>query len=193
MGDPCKRAFTFVIFVRLSVTYPHATARLALDVFSWNLVLDTSTKIRRQSPNLVKIGQRYQALHMKTSVRLYSWRRYEVFYSLTTEQSLTTEGTSVVTMKTFTVRQLRVRAKHKPYLCVSMAITVTRTRHNVTSILPILLTLILLMWRIWWAPNNASRWQMGFNSAIKGLKEWKQGTCLTRNLDSTEICHYSKL
>jgi hypothetical protein len=26
-----------------------------------------------------------------------------------------------------------------------------------------------LMWKIWWAPNNASRWQMGFNSACKGL------------------------
>jgi hypothetical protein len=32
------------------------------------------------------------------------------------------------------------------------------------------LTPILLMWRIWWAPNNASRWQMGFNSVFKGLK-----------------------
>jgi hypothetical protein len=31
------------------------------------------------------------------------------------------------------------------------------------------LTLILLMWRIWWAPNNASKWQMVFNSAFKGL------------------------
>jgi len=31
------------------------------------------------------------------------------------------------------------------------------------------LTLILLMWRIWWAPDNASRWQMGFNLAFKGL------------------------
>ena len=31
------------------------------------------------------------------------------------------------------------------------------------------LALILLTWRIWWAPNNASRWQMGFNSAFKGL------------------------
>jgi len=31
------------------------------------------------------------------------------------------------------------------------------------------LTLILLTWRIWWGPNNASRWQMGFNSAFKGL------------------------
>ena len=25
------------------------------------------------------------------------------------------------------------------------------------------------MWRIWWARNNASRWQVGFNSAFKGL------------------------
>jgi len=37
-----------------------------------------------------------------------------------------------------------------------------------------LLTLTLLTWRIGWAPNNASRWQMGFNSAFKGLiKEMK--------------------
>jgi hypothetical protein len=28
------------------------------------------------------------------------------------------------------------------------------------------LTLILLKWRIWSAPNNASKWQMGFNSAF---------------------------
>jgi len=32
-----------------------------------------------------------------------------------------------------------------------------------------ILTLILLTWRIWWAPNNASKWQMGFNSLFKGL------------------------
>jgi len=32
------------------------------------------------------------------------------------------------------------------------------------------LTLILLTWRKWWAPNNASKQQMGFNSAFKGLK-----------------------
>jgi len=34
---------------------------------------------------------------------------------------------------------------------------------------PVLLTLTLLTWRICWAANNASRWQMGFNSAFKGL------------------------
>jgi hypothetical protein len=31
------------------------------------------------------------------------------------------------------------------------------------------LTLILLTWRIWWARYNASKWQMGFNLAFKGL------------------------
>ena len=35
------------------------------------------------------------------------------------------------------------------------------------------LTLILLTWRIWWAPNNASRLQMGFNLAFKRLKSDK--------------------
>jgi hypothetical protein len=33
------------------------------------------------------------------------------------------------------------------------------------------LTLILLTWRIWWAPNNASRWQMGFNWVFKKLSK----------------------
>jgi hypothetical protein len=33
------------------------------------------------------------------------------------------------------------------------------------------LTLTLLTWRIWWASNNASKWQMGFNSAFKGLMD----------------------
>jgi len=37
---------------------------------------------------------------------------------------------------------------------------------------PMTLTLILLTWRIWWAPNNSSKWQMGFNSAFKGLKTY---------------------
>jgi hypothetical protein len=34
----------------------------------------------------------------------------------------------------------------------------------------IYLYLILLTWRIWWAPSNASRWQMVFNWVFKGLK-----------------------
>jgi len=47
--------------------------------------------------------------------------------------------------------------------------------HNTTVkiVLTILqcLTLILLTWRIWWDPNNASEWQMGFISAFKGLMQ----------------------
>ena len=43
----------------------------------------------------------------------------------------------------------------------------------------VFLTLILLTWRIWWAPNNASRWQMGFNSALKVLKETAGCFCLS--------------
>jgi len=31
------------------------------------------------------------------------------------------------------------------------------------------LTLYLITWRIWWAPNNASKGQMGFNWAFKML------------------------
>jgi hypothetical protein len=31
------------------------------------------------------------------------------------------------------------------------------------------LTLILLTWKIWQASNNASRWQIGFNSELEGL------------------------
>jgi hypothetical protein len=34
-------------------------------------------------------------------------------------------------------------------------------------------TLILLTWRIWWAPNNATKWQMGFNCVFK----WLRVTC----------------
>jgi len=31
------------------------------------------------------------------------------------------------------------------------------------------LTLILLTWKIWGAPNNTTIWQMGFNSVFEGL------------------------
>jgi len=42
-----------------------------------------------------------------------------------------------------------------------------------------LLTLILLTWRKWWAPNNASKQQMGFKSAFKGLKKLFSCSLLT--------------
>jgi hypothetical protein len=42
--------------------------------------------------------------------------------------------------------------------------------YDISSIRVNDLTLILLTWRKWWTPNNASKWQMGFNSVFKGLK-----------------------
>ena len=35
-----------------------------------------------------------------------------------------------------------------------------------------LLTLVLLTWRTGSVPNNASRWQMGFDSAFKGINSY---------------------
>jgi len=46
------------------------------------------------------------------------------------------------------------------------------------------LALYLLTCKIWWAPNNASRWQMGFNSAFKGLIYLSQ---ILRNLRSRKL------
>ena len=46
-----------------------------------------------------------------------------------------------------------------------------------------LLTLTLLTWTIWWAPTNASKWQLGFNSAFKGLTicHWNWVPCVLYN------------
>ena len=44
---------------------------------------------------------------------------------------------------------------------------------TVSHVTVLYLTLTFLTWRIWWA-NNASRWQMGFNSAYEGLKDEQQ-------------------
>jgi len=33
--------------------------------------------------------------------------------------------------------------------------------HHVNERITAQSTLILLTWRIWWTPNNASKWQMG--------------------------------
>jgi hypothetical protein len=53
----------FVMPVRPSVCM--LSVRLLLDGFSWNLILKTSTKICRETHNLVKVGQQYRALHIR--------------------------------------------------------------------------------------------------------------------------------
>ena len=49
------------------------------------------------------------------------------------------------------------------------------------------LTLILLTWKIGWAPNNASKWQMGFNLAFKGLRSSSSFLRLLPRLPVTSI------
>jgi hypothetical protein len=50
-------------------------------------------------------------------------------------------------------------------------------RMDITWLIENGLTLTLLTRGIWWAPNNASKWQMGFNLAFKGLsrRSWLLG------------------
>jgi len=45
----------------------------------------------------------------------------------------------------------------------------SNTQTKLNSQTTVILTLYLLMWKIWWAPNNASKGQMGFNPGFKGL------------------------
>ena len=48
------------------------------------------------------------------------------------------------------------------------------------------LTLILLTWRKWCAPNNASKYQVGFNSGFKGLNLVKTPTGGSRAVTCAE-------
>jgi len=58
------------------------------------------------------------------------------------------------------------------FICVGVTFAFNLLSYPLLSVslLPAL-TLILLTWRIWWATNNASRWQMKFHSAFKGLNQ----------------------
>ena len=58
--------------------------------------------------------------------------------------------------------------KVKYHVCSARILSVQH--RNMSHILKGPLTLTLLMWTKWWAPASASKWQMGFNSAFKGLK-----------------------
>ena len=58
---------------------PHASARLALDGFSRNVILGTFTKICRGTQNLFKIGKQCGALCTETSIGLHWRQQYEIF------------------------------------------------------------------------------------------------------------------
>jgi hypothetical protein len=55
--------------------------------------------------------------------------------------------------------------KHESQTCN----TVWHTPANNVKFVIFRLTFSLLTWTKWWAPTNASKWRMGFNSAFKGL------------------------
>ena len=52
------------------------------------------------------------------------------------------------------------------------------------------LTHTLLTWRIWWDPNNASKWQMGFNSAFKGIRCFPSRSCLEKKRRENASARY---
>jgi hypothetical protein len=54
------------------------------------------------------------------------------------------------------------------------------------------LTLIMLTWKIWWAPNNDSKWQMGFNSAFKGLNSDHGASKPLRKKNPVTIYHSTR-
>jgi hypothetical protein len=92
-------------------------------------------------------------------------------------------GTPLVSMpwRTYCLPSLILPCLLKLYLQVQYYISQSFILTNVlplfynimaNSIKQGILTLILLTWRIRWAPSNASRWQMGFISAFKGLSSY---------------------
>jgi len=62
-----KKLRSFQLFVYLSVC-PHVPARVPLDGILWNWKLGSIMKICQEIPNLVKIGQKYRSLCLKTQV-----------------------------------------------------------------------------------------------------------------------------
>ena len=67
--------------------------------------------------------------------------------------------------------QHKIQLPHTHILLILLTLHLDFSFTYYTVMLPCL-TLYLLTWRIWWAPNNASKGQMGFNSALKGLMNW---------------------
>ena len=66
-----------------------------------------------------------------------------------------------------TYATLNVRIKVYAFACVGMYIRRSHNKHTALNFSKAF-TLILLTWRIWRVPNNASKWKVGFNSAFKG-------------------------
>ena len=135
-------------------------------------------KIYRENSHLVKIGAEYQAVYMKTQDFFFSrhWQRHMWHNDEQNTLLLCYDNAfniyyiadrHVVCQKYKQDVLLRFHADDSYANAPRCYITLYRLScYSLRSIL----TLNLLTWRIWWAPNNASKWQVGFNSAFKGLK-----------------------
>ena len=55
------------------------------------------------------------------------------------------------------------------------------------------LTLNPLTWKIWWAPNNARKWQVGFNLEFKGLREGCSRVVALRLFHRPSFCSVHEL
>jgi len=92
------------MFVRPSVC-PHVSARLALIGFSWDFILEASTKICRENPNLATIGQKYREIYMTNYARLKCWQQYWIFVSRQQRNSTSTMNTLLAATCTSTTIQ----------------------------------------------------------------------------------------
>ena len=67
-----KATTNFIISVCVSVC-PHGIVRLTLDGFSWKLIFECFSKICRRISGLIKIGQEYWLLYVKTNTHFWSY------------------------------------------------------------------------------------------------------------------------
>ena len=114
--------------------------------------------------------------YIKSIRKMQVWLKFIYIYIWCTLH----EGLSVVYIVDSNICSSVIQKR--THCCISMAIYHYLSYFDCTSYsskmaeLKSILTLILLMWRIGWAPNKASKWQMGFNLAFKGLRRVKMWT-----------------
>jgi hypothetical protein len=102
--------------------------------------------------------------------KLIALRRFCLVTSTTTRQKKGWTW-SVLLFTSFVPNIIRV--SNNQWVALQMPITALIELHYASKMennFSVSLTLYMLTWRIRWAPNNASKGQMGFNSAFKGLK-----------------------
>jgi hypothetical protein len=99
-------------------------------------------------------------------MRQKSWKGFRMC-SRDVSNTFTVAGRSVYLHKRTSLKEMKLKWLYSFVFVGNTVIPGIFWSYHVTSKG---LTLILLTWKIRWAPNNASKWQMGFNSAFKVLR-----------------------